>query len=608
MNSVTGTGRTVTAGMGDAGMGLRRTAAGMPETGTEFWRLRADRHLPILRHRQIRRMSQIAQGWGVAYMQQMGQCRPGTFQQGAGCSPSGSFWHSLAVYLVHQPVLLACCGWCCGSNMDDRIMTMRYALLAVLAVLTALILAGCGGGTSTQGVGSGPVVPPMTQADRMVGAHIRTRNRTIGIGPAFLHESPAADDLPTLTPVNGGEIRSGTWRGTADGSASATELLRFLQAFQDQANAEGGDDIIIARPGGPKTLRIGTGIRRNERETVDDAIRILNTALPWGRRLRLGSPVALAATDAGIPDDEIHLHFTNGKAGWPPPNAGDEPWNDATLGIGGTSVDRDTRRPLGGNAYIDRTHPAFINGRADLRTTVLHELLHASGIVAHVDPDQYPTSILQPRYDPAVDPDLYVTLDGELLRASAHLPVGTRVRDLTVTDFGAWENTGFHLLVWSPLGDTDVLRGGVIWRNGLPTPWVYGPEPDRTLAHLGTTATWDGTLLGFVRGDGRTVRGDAAITANLDRSDGRAAFTALESWPHRRHPGDPGSGTRWGDGDLAYTLTLWEDGTRSGFDAAFATDDDPGVVTGIFVGVAHEGAAGVLEHPDLAAAFGGVRE
>ncbi|MCY4260466.1 MAG: hypothetical protein OXC91_09410, partial [Rhodobacteraceae bacterium] len=59
---------------------------------------------------------------------------------------------------------------------------------------------------------------------------------------------------------------------------------------------------------------------------------------------------------------------------------------------------------------------------------------------------------------------------------------------------------------------------------------------------------------------------------------------------------------------LAYTLTLWEDGTRSGFDTAFATDDDPGVVTGIFVGVAHEGAAGVLEHPDLAAAFGGVRE
>ncbi len=34
----------------------------------------------------------------------------------------------------------------------------------------------------------------------------------------------------------------------------------------------------------------------------------------------------------------------------------------------------------------------------------------------------------------------------------------------------------------------------------------------------------------------------------------------------------------------------------------------PGVITGVLVGTAHEGATGVLEHPDLAAAFGGVRE
>lgn len=39
-----------------------------------------------------------------------------------------------------------------------------------------------------------------------------------------------------------------------------------------------------------------------------------------------------------------------------------------------------------------------------------------------------------------------------------------------------------------------------------------------------------------------------------------------------------------------------------------AQGDDPGVVTGVFVGTTHEGAAGMLEHPGLFAAFGAVRE
>jgi len=97
------------------------------------------------------------------------------------------------------------------------------------------------------------------------------------------------------------------------------------------------------------------------------------------------------------------------------------------------------------------------------------------------------------------------------------------------------------------------------------------------------------TLLGLTRDAGHTGRGPAAITVHLDQQDGQADFTCLESWAACTHPGTPGTGTQWGDGDLGCTLTLSQDGTQSGFDSAFAAGDDPGVVTGVFVSTAHEG-------------------
>ncbi len=181
--------------------------------------------------------------------------------------------------------------------------------------------------------------------------------------------------------------------------------------------------------------------------------------------------------------------------------------------------------------------------------------------------------------------------------------VGMKDRDSRQVRAQVVQSTGAIDLI--PFVAGHAARGSTVYTDDHG---AYGPQPDRPLAHLGATARWDGTLLGLTRTDGRTVRGDAAITADFERANGRADFTALESWPHRRHPGSPGTGTQWGDGDLGYTLRVWETGRLSGFDSAAAPGDDPGVVTGVLVGTAHEGAVGVLEHPDLAAAFGGLRE
>ena len=66
-------------------------------------------------------------------------------------------------------------------------------------------------------------------------------------------------------------------------------------------------------------------------------------------------------------------------------------------------------------------------------------------------------------------------------------------------------------------------------------------------------------------------------------------------------PAGRGSGVQWLDGNLHYTLALDGNFLRS-------NGGDEGYVSGRFVGAGHEGAVGILEHPNLTGAFGAVRK
>ena len=139
-------------------------------------------------------------------------------------------------------------------------------------------------------------------------------------------------------------------------------------------------------------------------------------------------------------------------------------------------------------------------------------------------------------------------------------------------------------------------------RNGLDQPWATGPAPLTNLADnsaLSGTASWSGRLLGFTPA-AEPVAGAAELAIALATLDGDLDFTGLEHWSTGQAPGAAGSGTVWSDGDLSYTVDVRGN-------TLTPTGGDDGIVTGAFLGTAHQAMRGTLQRDDLSAAFGGSR-
>lgn len=100
-----------------------------------------------------------------------------------------------------------------------------------------------------------------------------------------------------------------------------------------------------------------------------------------------------------------------------------------------------------------------------------------------------------------------------------------------------------------------------------------------------------GSTLAGIRAAAQARPGNASVTVNMISLTGRVDFTGLEFWR---------TDTVWGDGDLTYSIALRGNTFKQ-------TGGDAGILTGIFVGQSHEGAAGTHERNDLTAAFGGLR-
>ena len=216
------------------------------------------------------------------------------------------------------------------------------------------------------------------------------------------------------------------------------------------------------KPFGSTALRLPRNAGRSTRHS-----RNINTSLPWEHRILLGADISEPVAVEDVPDDEIHIHFTDGKALWPEGEG--EEYTDDVLGIGGTRYDRE-QRALGGYTYVDRY--AVGRGETRMEFVVAHELLHAWGMNAHADPRVYPDVLLVPHLPRNLDevPRLWLTVEGEALLAAIDIAPGTPLSDLAVADLGPWEDDGFHVAGQTGLGRDGCRRNGVRGRISQ-RPW-----------------------------------------------------------------------------------------------------------------------------------------
>ena len=453
---------------------------------------------------------------------------------------------------------------------------MKTRITLSLLASTALLAAcgGGGGGSDTPRVPDRPPPPPTVQETTGLGDH--------GQG----HRPLASDALggETSSLRNGAALRAGTWRDPQgrDGSRSGETLVRYFNSNEDRAT--------YVSPDHPVTIFVH-GATASERGLIDDAVAEINRALPQSHRVSVasGDPNEGFMGSASLEAGRIKLFVTSGQddwADWQHPNV---------AGRAIRSVSYATSRWEAGMAVLDRNVGGTRMG------TIRQEIMHAWGLMGSIPNADFRSTFIDTRgSSQSTASSISTSIDGEALLAMSRMagkglvPVAGQV---DLDDFGPWSDTSFHVT-----GTAGQAQFGVSHRNGLAKAWVHGDEPS---GHVRTsvtgTATWTGALAGFTDA-GHTVTGDAAITVDVAAMSGTAAFDGLESWGPEGHPGTPGDGQTWSDGDLRYTLGVSSDGL--GF---ASTGGDTGTVTGVFLGASHEGAGGTLERSDLRAAFGASR-
>ena len=233
---------------------------------------------------------------------------------------------------------------------------------------------------------------------------------------------------------------------------------------------------------------------------------------------------------------------------------------------------------------------------------IVHELLHALGIVGHVDSIEFPDSIMgtSGEYIPNLG-HVISKIDREVLQ----IMYMSQRTDL-YNDWGEWSDIAFHIMGESEDG---AARFGVALFNGLPQPWASGVKPDESLADndsLSGTAIWSGALVGY--SGPSPIAGDASLAVDLATV-----------------------GTAGSEQDLSfddiYFVNRFESDTMDDSDRWFHVRNidykvevggnqfvnvrgdgyEQGFVTGLFMGAEHEHMAGTVKRTDMIAAFGGSR-
>ena len=451
---------------------------------------------------------------------------------------------------------------------------------------------------------------------RRHAAAVTAAHRT-SVGARVVHQAPAFEIGGRTNigarppPAAGGFADAGTRGGAAlstgsvrDG-ASAADVIAYLHAVT--ADTEREQPVVgLGTLPHPPAVRLVEGTEARYAALAREAVRIVNAALPYDKRLWFDGRRVSAPSDArDVPEGEIVIQFAP-QQDWP--YRFDVYPLGAAFPVNASRFDEARQRwevVYGQSAHVllNTVHIDDTWADAVVLNVIVHELIHALGLQFHADPARFPGATLNPVSSSNPPAHILALVDRDaLLAAYGRFEPGTLPEDMTAEDLGPWEEETFHLR-----GGLDAAGAavsfGVGLRNGLAQPWASGPTPGTDLSDnraLSGSATWTGALLGVSRPDAHTIAGDARLAVDLETLAGDLDFTGLERWGTKAAPGAAGSGTMWGDGDLGYTVRV----SGNGFEK---TGGDAGEITGAFFGPAHEGMGGVLERDDLAAGFGGRR-
>ena len=334
----------------------------------------------------------------------------------------------------------------------------------------------------------------------------------------------------------------------------------------------------------PPVLRFARTTSNRQMEQVIQSVQLLNEALPPQWHIHIGGEVPELASH--VPHGEIYVDFA-AWADWQDPG---KPPEDRAIGICQHFVNHLGERSAA-HVWID---PAKTEDQHIVKILV-HELIHAIGLVEHIArPDTIMPAdgeIFWTYGSPAIFP-----VDRDAVTAAyTWLDPGDTPREI-YEKLGAWADDSLHFV-----GETPSTDFGVVFSNGFAQPWASGTVPLVNLAdsQLRGRVTWNGHMVGFTP-RAESVAGDARISVRLSTLRGDARFDQLEAWAPNQTPGPEGTGVRWGDGDLDYTIAVRGN-------TFHRTGGDEGALTGVFVGTTHKGTVGTLERTDLTAAFGADR-
>ena len=373
---------------------------------------------------------------------------------------------------------------------------------------------------------------------------------------------------------------------------SANTVAAYLKDMTDGGpwgsgpNFSWSDDPGMALFTSPPSVRFSADTPDDFRNLTIRAVDAINAWLPYEQHITIGSDVSRSTYNRLPPTGDIYVGLGRVRGGGRPDADGGADI-DVSKVFDSAQNRWEKREILASRVWMTPNQEGL--SESHVFSTIVHELLHTLGLHGHVEREKYPETVMGADYLRLVNgvPEI----DGvALLAAYTQLESGAEPEDLTADSLGSWSNQ--KTVFAGTLQACQCGDFGTDWINGYAVPWANGQVTTGTFAGSGLsgTATWTGQFVGFTP-DKRAVSGHSTIAVNIGTLDGNADFTGMQFYE---------GGAQWDDGDLGYTLTLDGNYFRS-------TGGDPGYTSGHFVGTRHDGAVGIVEHPDLTGAFGATR-